>query len=108
VLPEGENARCDEQYSFLAVGVYAYLSICIDVLVTSLECYPCEMECGQCDAFEFAIKTASARYAALLRVRKFQKLGPEVMSERRDYKMAKEAFRIHLEGHPPEALKRSG
>jgi len=57
------------------------------------------MKCGRCDAFEFALKTASARYATLLRVPKFQKLGPEVNSARRDYKMAKEALRVHKEGH---------
>jgi hypothetical protein len=57
------------------------------------------MKCGQCDAFEFALKTASAWYVALLRVPKSQKLEPGVISARRDYKVAKEALRVHLEGH---------
>jgi hypothetical protein len=56
------------------------------------------MKCGQCDAFEFALKTASAQYADLLRV-KFQKKGLEVVSARRDYKVAKEALRVHRESH---------
>jgi hypothetical protein len=56
------------------------------------------MECGQCDAFEFALKTASARYANLLRV-KSPKKGQELVSARNAYKLAKDALRIHREGH---------
>jgi hypothetical protein len=57
------------------------------------------MKCGQCDEFEFALKAASARYAALLRVPKFQTRGAEVVSARNEFKMAKEALRVHKEGH---------
>jgi hypothetical protein len=52
------------------------------------------MKCGECDAFEFALKTTSARYAALLRV-KSPKKGPEVVSARNAFKTAKEALRVH-------------
>jgi hypothetical protein len=49
------------------------------------------MKCGQSAAFESAFKIAGMRYAALLRDPTFRKMGPEAISARRDYKLAKEA-----------------
>lgn len=69
------------------------------------------MACDQCGAFESAFKAAEARYASatfqleekiattLLRDEAFLKLEREAKSARIDYKMAREALRVHREGH---------
>ena len=67
------------------------------------------MKCAQCGAFESAFKAAGVRFAAatycleekmaatLLRDEEFLKLEREAESARLDYKMAKEALRVHRE-----------
>ena len=69
------------------------------------------MKCAQCGAFESAFKAASFRYAAaslalgekigatLLRDADFLELEREAESAKLDYKMAKEALRVHRAGH---------
>jgi hypothetical protein len=69
------------------------------------------MKCAQCGAFESAFKAAGIRYAAatykldektnatLLRNASYLKMEREAASARLDYKMAKEALRVHREGH---------
>jgi hypothetical protein len=69
------------------------------------------MKCDQCGAFESAFKDARVRFAAttynleekiaasVLRDDKFLNLEREVPFARLDYKMAKEALRVHREGH---------
>jgi hypothetical protein len=69
------------------------------------------MKCAQCGAFEFAFKAAGIRFAAatykleektnatLLRDVTFLKLEAEAKSARSDYKMAREALRVHRKGH---------
>ena len=67
------------------------------------------MKCAECGAFESAFKAAGVRFAAatykleerasLLRDATALRLQREVKASRLDYKMAKEALRVHREGH---------
>ena len=69
------------------------------------------MKCAECGSFQSAFRAASVRYAAatfkldqmagttLLKDPVFRKQDVEVISARLDYKMAKEAYRDHREGH---------
>ena len=69
------------------------------------------MRCDQCEAFESAFKAAGVRYAAAtyafeerikaspLRDEEFLKLEREAVASRLHYKMAREALRVHREGH---------
>ena len=69
------------------------------------------MKCDQCAAFESAFKTAGVRYAAAtytfeerinaspLRDAKSLTLEREAVASRLDYKLAREALRVHCEGH---------
>ena len=70
------------------------------------------MKCAQCAAFESAFEAAGIRYAAanhnleekinatLVQGEEFLKLEREAKSARSDYRMAREALRVHREGHP--------
>ena len=69
------------------------------------------MKCAQCEAFESTFKAAGLRFAAstysleekvkvtILRDAEYRELEREVESARDDYKMAKEALRVHVAGH---------